>query len=754
VTGHSKTVEQRKVYSNELLKPIRSELQLIDISPSRSEEHRRLPGNSALQSYRLLLRRRKWTVVLFAATLFTLVGIDSYLMTPLYEATGRISVARENSDLLSSKEGSEDISGDNAEYNMYLDAQTRILSSDTLVLQAAKDLHWVEIRPPSGSTLQSETQLANKRETVLIEDIDKQLDVSRVPRTPIIEIKYSNADPQIAATFVNELMHAYVDQNFKTKYESATQVSNWLTDELKDLKTKVETSQQEEVDYQRQKGILGIDDKQNIVTSKLDELNRELTAAETDRLQKLAIYLSALSNGAALLPGVSDSAVIQHLSQQQSEIKRQYAQATTQLGPAHPKVLELKNELNQVSSALDDEINKVAERARTAYQIALKREQMLRAALEAQKEEANRLNESAIQYNILRHDLQSNQQLYDGLLQKLKEAGVAAGLRSTNVRVIDYARVPIKPSKPNIRLNLAVSLLLGCLGGALLAFVLEKLDDRLRMPDDIQPISGLPLIAVIPALKPENRSPIRGRLLPLISFATNGCHEKAELMAYSQPRSVFAESFRGLRTSLLLTGPAPPKVILITSPLPSEGKTTISVNSAIVLAQKGARVLLIDGYLRIPKIHQVFGLPSGSGLSTLLSGSDSVPAMDVIVQSAQLPTLFVLPSGPIPNQPAELLSSPQMKELVSRWRSQFDHIVIDSAPVLSATDSVVLSVEADSVILAVRWGQTSKTALVRAREVLLGVGARLTGVVMNAIELRELGLNYDAYYGYAYYSSK
>lgn len=730
-------------------------LQLIDVPRPSMEEHRRLSNDPTLKDYWLVLRRRKRTVILFAATVFMLVGVASFLMTPLYEATGRISVARENSNLLSSKEGADTISGDNAEYNMYLDAQIRILTSDTLVLQVAKDLHSLDTELQTDTTRNANTELANKQEASVILRALNRLDVSRVPRTPIIEIKYSDADPRTAAAFVNGIVRAYVEQNFRTRYDSTKQVSTWLADQLQELKADVERSQQKQVDYQRQKGILGIDEKQNIVTAKLDELNRELTAAEADRLQKQAIYENTISNDADLSPGTAENQVIQHLKQRQSEIKSQYAQATTELGHAHPKVLELQNELNLIDSVLTAEINKVAERSRMAYQIALKREKMLHAALEAQKQEANQLNESAIQYNILRHDLQSNQQLYDGLLQKLKEAGVSAGLKSTNVRVVDYARVPIRPSKPNILRNLAIGLLLGCLGGGALAFVLEKLDDRLRTPDQIESISALPPIAVIPDIGSEGKRQLKGSRLKHFAGSTNGHAEKAELITYSRPNSEYAECYRALRTSLLLSSSTDqPKVILITSALPYEGKTTISVNCAMVLAQKKKRVLLIDADLRAPKIHQVLKVSSRSGLSTLLSGSAEVRPVDVIVQSAQLSTLFVLPAGPIPDQPAELLDSDRMKRFLAEWRHQFDHIVFDTAPLLLATDSTILSMQADSVLLTVRSGQTPKEALVRARDLLLGVGANLIGVVVNAVDLREPGLNNYGYYGYSAYTRK
>ncbi len=730
-------------------------LQLVEVRRSAIEDARPPGGReSTVKDYLYLLYRRKWTIFLFAAAVLSIVGIASLLKTPLYDASGRISVARESSDSLGLK-GGGDISGDIPEYSMFLDAQVNILQSNTLVMQVARDLHWLDVQDQSSVDKKPATPLDSKREAAIIGQIQSRLDVTRVPRTPIIEIRYSNPDPRIAAAVVNALIHAYVSQNFKTKYETAMQVSNWLTGQLQELKTRVESSQQRLVDYQKQRGILGIDDKQNIVTAKLDDLNKELTAAQTDRVQKQAIYENAVSNDPEQLPGTTENPVIQHLKQQRAELESQYAQATAQLGPAHPKIIELKNQLNQINSALSGEIKgeikKLAETSRTTYLIALKREQMLRAALEAQKQQANQLNENAIQYNILKHDLQSDQQLYDGLQEKLKEAGVSAGLRASNVAVVDYARVPMHPSKPNIPFNLAVSLLMGCLAGGMFVLILEKLDDSLRTPGEVQATTALQSIAVIPALAPENGAKAAQRLK--LAGSTNGHKGEVELITYSSPRSELAECYRALRTSLLLSSAAPPKVVLIASALSYEGKTTTSVNCAIVLAQKGARVLLIDADLRAPKVHKALGLPSRSpGLSTLLSGSAPLNPADVIVRSAQLSTLFVLPAGPVPDQPAELLGSNGMKKLLNQWRDQFDHIVIDTAPVLSATESVVLAVEADSVLLTVRSGVTPKDALLRARDLLLGVGAKVTGVVVNAVDLQESDLRY--YYGYPHHETE
>ncbi len=709
-------------------------------------------GGSDLREYWCLLCRRKWTIAVFTAVTVIVVGVVSFLMIPVYRGTGRISIARESSDSLGMKSAAGDVSGQIPEYTMYLDAQVRVLQSDTLILQVAKNLHWLDQnkQPSNGS---GAIPSAAQQEVTMIEQVKRQLRVTRVARTPVIEIQYSNRDPRLAAEFVNGLIRAYVDQSFKTKYDSVVQVSKWLSGQLDGLKAQVEKSQEDLVQYQKTQGILGIDEKQNIVTAKLDELNRELTAAQADRIHKQAVYNNTLAGDPEFLPGSNENLTIQHLKQQKSQINSSYAQATAQMGSAHPKVMELRNQLAQTDSDLKEEIRKAAERAKAAYSIALAREKMLSGALEEQKQQANQLNERTIQYNILKHDLQTNQQLYDSLSQKLKEAGVQAGLKANNVAVVDYARIPIRPSSPNIPLNLALALSAGLVGGGILAVIMDKLDPRLRTPDDFQMATALRPMAVIPAFSGHASNGRARGLLGLSAGADGECRSAVELIVYSRPKSEFAESYRALRTALLLSAAAGrSKVVMVTSALPGEGKTTTAVNCAAVLAQRAARVLLIDADLRAPRVHQALRIsPKQPGLSDLLYDSGKITESDAIVQSSEIPSLYILPAGATQEEPGELLSSARMKDLLSRWRNEFDHVIIDTAPVLSATESVILSVEADCVLLTVRSGVTPKDALLRVRNLLTDVGANIIGVVVNAVNVHDPSFGYSAY-SYSYHT--
>jgi len=587
----------------------------------------------------------------------------------------------------------------------------------------------------------------SEKTTSLLAGFKAGLRVALIPNTRIIEIHYRSPDKTLAANVVNTLIASYIEQNFKTRFESTMQASDWLSKQLVDLEMKVQTSQEKLVQYQKQHEILGIDEKQNITTSKLDELNKELTAAESDRMQKESVYRLVQSSdpdtatAAAVSAGGGSGAsgLMEKMREQQADLKIQIAQLSTQFGNAYPKVVQLNTQLKEVDAQLQTETIKVVSRVRSGYLAALQHETMLRQAMDNQKQEANKLNESAIEYSLLKRDVESYRTLYEGLMEKLKEAGVTAGLRSNNIRSVDKARVPTYPSEPNVPRNLAFALALGLSTGIGLAFLLEGIDNTVRTPEQAQAISGLPSLGMIPLGSKSGLEAAAKRLTVASS------REAVELVTQSRPQSQMAESYRALRTSLLLTSlGGPPKVILITSALPQEGKTTTSINSAIVLAQKGTRVLLMDADLRRPSIHKTLGMGPKTGLSNVLTGNATL--QQAVVRSNILPTLFVLSAGTPPPNPAELLASSNMKDILAELREQYDHIVVDTPPTLSVTDAVVMSTRADSVVLVIRSGQTTKQALRRSRDLLMQVNARVSGVLLNAVDLSSP----DYYYYYEY----
>jgi succinoglycan biosynthesis transport protein ExoP len=704
-----------------------------------------------LRDYWVILSKRRWTIVAFASVVLILTTIVTFKTTPIYDAVARVAINRESSDALPFKDTSSNTTADFEDYGIAMETQVRILRSDNLAMQVVRKLgldknpKFAGISKPETTTNEPVTSPATidpRQESMLIDTFRGGLKVATVSNTRLIEINYLSPDPRLAADIANALVGAYIEQNYQTKFESTMQTSDWLSQQLADLKLKVETSQEKLIRFQREKGIVGIDDKQNLTTSKLDELSKELTATEADRIQKEANYKLAATGNPELMAR-SPSDLLGHLREQESTLKQQYAQLKTQFGPAYPKVVEVKNQLDEVSGDIDAEVGRMATQIKNEYLAAQRRENMVLAAMEGQKREANELNQNAIEFNLLKRDVDANRQLYEGLLQKLKEASLESGLRSNNIRVVDSARVPLAPTSPDIPRNLAIGLILGLSCGVGLAFLLETLDNTVRTPEQAEVASGLPSLGVVPQFLHAEISRLRPTQLELAKEAPVA--RKAELVAHLRPTSEVAECYRSLRTSILLSAiDTPPKVILVTSALPQEGKTTTSVNCAIVLAQRGSRVLLVDADLRRPGVHVAFGLDRKSGLSTLLAGTTTME--EVVKAYPPIPNLYILPAGPPPPHPAEMLGASKMSSLIAQWRKDYDHVVIDTPPALTVTDPIVLSVEADSVILVIRSGKTTKDAVRTAGELLWQVNAPVMGVVVNGIDLGSPD-HYYYYYG-------
>src|ERR1700756_5213324 len=395
---------------------------------------------------------------------------------------------------------------------------------------------------------------------------------------------------------------------------------------------------------------------------------------------------------------------------------------------------------------MDNEKHNILEALGNEYNAARQREELLTEALNEQKAEVNTMAQSLVEYNILKREAEANKTMYDGLLTKLKEANISAGLKSSNIRVVDPAMVPSHPSRPAKARNIGLSFLVGLVGGIGLALLREYLDNTVKTPDDIENLARLPALAVVPAFTNQDGA---GRRVRFLSGASSNGHEKRiELVAQHLPKSQMSEAFRALRTALLLSqADHPPQVILVTSALPREGKTTAAANLAVTLAQLGDRTLLIDSDLRKPGIGRLLSLGSGkyAGLSSYLAGVSSLDL--VTVPHPTIPNLVAIPTGPLPPNPADLLSSHKLADALRQLRGQYKFIVIDSPPIMAATDAVILSVQTDGVLLVVRSGETPKEAFTRTRDLLLSVKCHLLGVVLNAVDSTAP----DYYYSYRYY---
>ena len=720
------------------------------IAPSRLPAWDLSPREPHLYDYLLILRKHQWLILSFMLAVVSIVSIATFRMQPVYTATARIEVDRENSNILPFQgTDSYDYMSD---LENYIETQSKILTSETLALQTIRGGVLSGQADFSADATPSEAittgSLANMKPPPELGAFLGSLSVRRVPNSRLMDVSFESTNPQLAAQIVNAHIKNYIEQNFQSRYEATTRASTWLTDQLNELKIRVEKSEDARIGYERQNQIWTLDDKQNVTTQRLADLNRQVSEAQSERMKKEALFEFAKSGDADAVPQIRENPIVQDLIRKRTDLYTQYTEALNQYGPNYPKVQRLQAQLKEIDATVEKEKKGVVARLESEYREARQREELLIQALDQQKAEVNQMSERMVQYSILKREAEANKALYDGLLTKLKEAGISAGLRSSNIRVVDPAMVPTYPTRPAKTRNVGLAFLVGLVGGIGLALLREYMDNTVKSPDDVETLSRLPSLAVVPAFTDSNNGYGGSRTKLLKGVTSNGHDKRIELVAQHLPKSQMSEAFRALRTALLLSqAERPPQVILVTSALPREGKTTAAANLAVTLAQLGDRTLLIDADLRKPGIGRVLNLGSGkyAGLSSYLAGVSSLDL--VTVHHPAIPNLSAIPTGPLPPNPADLLSSHKLADAVTQLRKNYKFIVLDSPPIMAATDAVILSVQADGVLLVVRSGETPKEAFVRTRDLLLSVKCHLLGVVLNAVDSSAP----DYYYSYRYY---
>jgi len=697
--------------------------------------------DTTLSEALIVLRKRRW-VLIIAALLGLAYGVFKAESQPkLYDAYGRIQVRSGSSNeyRVSAVQGYD--SGDSK-----MLTEIEILKSDTLMLTVCREMDlsnnadFLEEKGPVPHTSLDDGEV---RQTT-VHRLQSNLRVAQVPKTDIIQISYSSLNPKLSADIVNRVIQDYIHRSYQTRFESTRAVSDFLSGTLEGLKQEVETSQEQMIDMQRRLGILGFDPAHNQISNSLDDLSRAAGAAKLARIIAEARYRvvsgmdpDSIESSIELTPGTAP-AELNQLRGQLAGARASYAQMESSLGPNHPQAKALKAQIDELIKEISAEQNRLLLQAKQNYIVARANEDQTTAALESQKSDAYKLRDQLVEYTIRQREFEENRTLYDSLKQRLRTASIQSGLESLEIDVVDPALPPANPVLRPQSTVIITALVFSLLGGIVIAFLMESLDTGLRSIAEIESITELPSLAIIP----------RARRTSADQAGTLTTAQR-NIGILTQPKSQFAEAFRSLRTSLLLSSAGhPPKIIVLTSATPSEGKTTAASNLAAILAQRDTRVLLIDGDLRRPNIHHRFGLNGKVGLTTVLTGATT---LDGTVQSVpEIPNLDILPSGPVPPFPTEMLSSGAMEAILKRCAEIYDYVVIDSPPILSVTDGVILARQADAVVLVVRHGKSSKHVVRRARDILLRSGAGITGIVLNAVDLNSP--EYYGYYGYSGYS--
>lgn len=753
-------------------------------------------GNEEEEGMRLrelwhTVRKRKWLILTIAVIVTTLVIIEAYRTKSTYRASAFIEMVKERPSVKPAA-GGVVIQTDEDSYYPQLSINTSLfrLTSEPLLEDVVANLQldenpkftepqrasvWEAVQAivnraslkkqepqtPAvtpltvGSTRGPRSPEESERLAPFVSMVAGGLQAEQVKETRTLKVTYTHTDPAITAAVVNGIAQNFIGRSFETKTEEFTNASDWLDVTTRELKAKVEKAEQALADYTREHNIFSTDNKQTLTTDKLSRLHDQATRTETDRILKQSVYEEVKAGRGAGLPAAFADPKITSLQSKLEELEANEAKLDLKYGPDHPQVTEIKQQIRIAREQLATSRKALEDKLKSEYELAARDEQSLRTALNQAKGEAVQQNQDAIQFNILKQEVDTAKALYTDFLQKTSQAKVEVAQQHNNMRLIQPARVPSAPVGPSRFRMIVLGFFLSLIGGVGVAYFLEYVDNTIKTVEDVNRYVRLPALGVIPAIAAAAQGKLKGekngKRLIIASSSGSGAAQvpyASDRLAVIDNRSSAAEAYRVVRTSMLLSAAGnPPKTVLVTSGQPGEGKTTTVVNTAISLAQLGASVLIIDCDLRKPSAHKVFGIDHDKGLSTYLSRDIEI---DGLITKLQIPNLSLLPCGPIPPNPAELISSERMKNLLRILSERYDHVLIDSPPLIHVTDPVILSSLVDGVILVVHGGKSTRAVTQRARQELASVGAKVFGVVLNNVDLKRHG--YDDYYYYRYNS--
>jgi polysaccharide biosynthesis transport protein len=708
-----------------------------------------------LRDYWKVIRKRQWTIVAFFLIVVITTAVATFTMKPIFRATTTIQINKENPQIVDFK---EIFAVDTMDLDYY-QTQYKILESRSLARKVVQNLKLTkhpEFLPKPQTAYQKwksdilhsisglfapsnpgKDPVEGNKETAFINQFLGKLKIEPIRNSRLVKIHFDSNNPELSSQVSNAIATTYIQQNLESRFTATQQAKEWLTGQLEDLKAKVERADEALQAFGSKHNIISLDEKENVTMQRLTGLNETLTKAESERMAKEALYRQTKDRNFDSLPSILENKLIMDLKQAYIQLEAQYMRLSETYKPEYPEMVKTRQQMNTIQKRIDGELAKTIAAIRGDYESSLRKESLLRQAFEEQKARVVEMNDKSIQYNILKREADTNKELYKGLLQRMKEAGVSAGIMASNIQVVDPAELPPRPYRPDKRLNILLAAVVGLFLGVGIAFFLEYLDNTVKTPEDVEQLIRLPSFGMVPEISYERRRRLE-----------TGTSYPVELVTFGHPKSMLSEAYRNIRTSILLSfSERPPKRIAISSPNPSEGKTTTAVNTAIALSQTGAQVIVVDADMRKPRIHKIFSEENGAGLSNFLSGN---AGLDSVIKKADIPNLYYIPAGPIPPNPSELIGSKLFKSMMESLGTRFDHIVLDSPPVLGFADAIILSTSVEGIILVVLGGKTPRETLQRAKDVLHQVNAKILGVVINRINIQRSDYGYY-YYRYSYY---
>jgi polysaccharide biosynthesis transport protein len=709
----------------------------------------RLDQTFNLRDLLRIFLKRKWTILIIFAVFAVFSTVRTYLAPPVYRATTTLQIERFTPRVLDFK----DVTPSETDYSDSVDFYTtnyELLKSRTLSERAVEDLG-IRKAPPADA---SKDAPAKQATTSFIEDLVSRLrhgpppadvdavtrddgalvgafqgsiTVEPVRRSRLVRLHFDSTDPFFAAKAVNTLAQSFININLERRFEASAYAKTFLEEKLAQTKARLEDSERDLVKFSRDTETPNLDDKQNISTVSVQEFSTAVSRAEQERIKAEALYHQAQENPDSI-PLVRDNRNIIEMKERKGKLEGDYQDLLKVYKPAFPKMQQLQGQIEEADRQLQTEYDRIRSATLSTFRAARAQESMLKERLNAGKQQLLDLQGRSIRYSILKREVDTNRTLYDGLLQRLKEIGVAGGVGINNISVVDKAQVPIYAFKPDFGKSVSMGLMIGLIIGLLVAWLLEHLDDSIRFADDVERETGAAVLGVVPKMKPLEPGKTRVALSP-----------------HLDPSSAFSEAYRSVRTALQFsTASGAPRRLVVTSSSKNEGKSTTALALAINFAQMGKPVLLIDADLRNPVLHRLLQLDNDRGLSNFLSGNIGV--MEV-VHRTEIPGLFVMTTGPLPPNPVELLSGNKMPSLLEQCEEHFAHVIVDGPPVLGIADAIVLCNQVENAVFVIESGRTRKGHAKAALKRLHQAGVHPLGVILTKIDAYH-----DLYgYGTSYY---
>jgi polysaccharide biosynthesis transport protein len=753
-----------------------------------------------LLEYWRVIVKRKWIAITFFCVVVLFMGIDAFTKIPMYRASASILVKENPLDSLSLNELLYDRYQSYDYMDKNLNTQLYLLRSKAMAERVAVRMNlsarpewknpikqktspinfvkqvlsfrWIsslipkkKSNPAASNTnpgSESRTQRQGDPNIRMAGVVLGGLSATPLENTKVVMLSYSSPYPVLAADIVNNVAQEFIDFSTDMRFEATQQTSDFLTEQINQLREELAEKEQELQKYGKEKEIILLNNRENTIVSAFSEFDSAYSQAQIDRINKEAYYRELRGLNVDSLPQFINNPLIQGLKTSYSNLKNDYDVKSKIYKPDYPEMIQIRTRLESMREELKSEINKAVDSAESEYQSALKRESSLKRSLDEQKANVLNMSSNAILYNSLKIEVDNKRMLLNTLTAKQNETMVSArlsGLKSSNIQIIDKAEVPGGPFSPNTQRSLMMAILFGLFGGVGLCFLLEYLDNTIKSQDEVEKISGLTSLGAVAYVPPEGLQK-KGKYGYYSKYGYSEQDEtqekektrlvkQIELANYYSPRSVISEEYRTIRTSIMLShADAPPKTIAITSALPREGKTSTCVNMAATFSQVDEKVLILDMDMQKPRIHQIFRLRNIKGVSNYLAGKVT---LNEVIQKTGLKNVWAMTSGPIPSNPSELLNSKKARDLIEELKEIFGFILIDTPPVLAVVDPMIVSSYIDSVVFVIRSGKTAKKPFLKAVGELRKVNADILGVVFNEIKPRQEKYYYSGYSDYSYH---